>query len=199
MSSGTRFDYTLEDRSVLLGQISDVTKFANEQLRPAARISLALQAAIMDDDIIVVPKVTQTPTGKIFHVTSDVKIRTAADAIAATGCKVKWGLAETPEKIPMVIHPVDCRVRAVPLGQVRTTEEIYSFYPKIMTPAEFLAFGARFPKEQEEARHFTVWLDGTGRFWYAVLFIRGDERNVLVRGCRPGGRFYVRSRVLVRE
>src|SRR3989344_3004750 len=183
MSSGTRFDYTAEERSVLLGQFSDVMKYAHEQLRPAARISLVLEAAISDDDVVVVPKIVQSPDGRILHVIGDPKIRTAAGAIEATGCKVKWGLAETPARIPMTIQPVDCRARLFELGEVRTAEQIYNLYPKILTPAEFFALGAKFPKEQEDGSIATVWLDATGRFFYAGLLVHGDGRGVYVHDC----------------
>lgn len=107
--SNSTFVWTPEETVIGFAQFSKGMELAREGQRSPETVSRALQAVIMDDDIIVVPKVIQTPTGKIFHVTSDVKIRTAADAIAALNCPVKWGLAETPAKIPMVIQPVDCK------------------------------------------------------------------------------------------
>lgn len=199
MSSSTlkqKFDYTEAERAALLDQFASTMEIVLERQRPASRVSLALQALIGDDDIVVVPKVTATPTGKIFHVTGNA--RSVKEAIEALDCPVKWGLAETPEKIPMIIQPVDCKVRTIPLSQIRTTEEIYNF-PKILTPAEFFAFGAKFPKEQCEAPILDVWLDALGRFWYAVLDVNGDERNVRVGQSRPGGKWSEGCRVPVRE
>jgi hypothetical protein len=194
-----RFEYTLEERSLLLGKVSDVAKFAHEQLRPADRLSLALDAAISDDDIIVVPKVVQSPNGQIFHVTSGSNIRTGADAINALDCKVKWGLAETPNKIPIILQPVDETVRAVPLGKVMTAEEICFSFPKSTTPAGWAAFGAKFPEEQRKAPHIVIWLDASGQFFYGYLDICDDERIVDVYPCRPGYGFDGRCCVLVRE
>lgn len=200
MSSGTlkqRFDYTLDEQAALLSQFGHVMEAVNERQRPAARVSLALQAAISDDDIVVVPKVTMTSTGKAYHVTGNA--RSAKEAIDALNCPVKWGLAEKPAEIPMIIQPVDCRVRAIPLEQVRTTEEIYGLYSKILTPAEFFAFGAKFPEEQREAPHFTIWLDANGQFWDAILGVDGGERYVSVLQYHPDGRWDEYYRVPVRE
>jgi hypothetical protein len=196
MGSG-RFEYSLVEKAALFSQFASVMKIAHNQERPAARISLALQAAVSDDDIIVIPKVIQTPTGKVFHVTGNA--RTATDAINALDCPVKQGLAGTPAKIPMILQPVDCKVRAVPLGMVISTEEVYSLYPKILTPAEFFAFGAKFPEEQRKASHFTIWLDAKGRFWRAVLGADVGRRGVEVYLANPDVLWHVRYRVLVRE
>ncbi|MBI4050830.1 MAG: hypothetical protein HY396_02550 [Candidatus Doudnabacteria bacterium] len=198
MSSGV-FEYTAEEKAALLDQFGDVLGLVQERKRHPRHISRALQAAIGDDEIVVVPKIIQTPTGKIFHVTSDGKIRTAADAISALNCPVKWGLAEKPVEIPMIIQPVDCRVRVVPLGEIRTTEEVYSLYPGIVSPAEFFAFGTKFPEEQREAPIFTVWLDALGRFWEAILAVYVRERDVGVSRVRPDIEWLAYCRVLVRE
>jgi hypothetical protein len=199
MGSGNRFDYTLEERAALMGSFASAMKIANEQLRSAKQVSDALQAIIGDDDLILVPKVTKTPSDKIYHVTSDVNIRTAVGAINALNCPVKWGLAETPAKIPMVIQPVDCRVRAIPLGKITTTEEVYKLYPKIVTPAEFFAFGAKFPEEQREAPIFAIWLDACGRFFYAILHVSRGERYVNVSDDHPVDKWHGLYRLLVRE
>ncbi|KKS34203.1 MAG: hypothetical protein UU95_C0016G0035 [Parcubacteria group bacterium GW2011_GWC2_42_12] len=199
MSNSTlkqKFDYTLDEQAALLSQFGHVMEAVNERQRPAARVSLALQAAISDDDIVVVPKVTTTPTGKVFHVTGNAQ--SAKEAIDALNCPVKWGLAETPEKIPLIIQPVDCRARFIPLGRVRTTEEIYNF-PKILPPTEFFALGAKFPKEQCEAPILDVWLDAVGRFWYAILTVNGVQRDVDVRQAHPVGQWRGHYRVPVRE
>lgn len=196
MSSST-FEYTLDERAVLLDQFASVMKITQERQRPAARVSLALQAAISDDDIVVVPKVTVTPTGKVYHITGNA--RSAKEAVDALDCPTKWGLAETPEKISMIIQPVDCQARAITLGQVRTTEEIYRLYPKILTPAEFFALGAKFPEEQRQAPLFMVWLDALGRFWCAVLGVDGGQRLVGVGRICPDGKWNESYRVPVRE
>lgn len=158
----------------------------------------ALQAIISDDDIAITKKVVSTPNGKIFHVTSASNIRTGADAIKALDCKKKWGLAETPDKIPMIIQPVDEQVRAVQLGKVMTAEEIYVSFPKSTTPAGWAAFGAKFPKEQLEAPHIVVWLF-QGQFFYGDLDVYVGERDVRVNPCNPAIRFDDRCCVLVRE
>ncbi len=198
MSSGN-FEYTLEEQAALLGQFADVMEAARERQRPAQKISLALSAAISDDDIIRVPKVVQTSTGKIFHVSSGNNIRSATDAINTLDCKVKRGLAETPNKIPMILQPVDEHVRAIPLGKVMTAEDIYFSFPKSTTPAGWAAFGAKFPEEQRKAPHIVIWLDASGRFFCGNLFVCGDGRGVGVGPCGPGEEFHAYCCVLVRE
>lgn len=198
MSSGN-FEYTLEEQAALLGQFADVMEAARERQRPAKKISLALSAAISDDDIVIQPKIVQTATGKVFHVTSDVNIRTAADIINALGCPVKWGLAEKPEKIPMVIQPVDCRARLVPLGKTMTAEEIYTSFPMALSPVEWGAFGVKFPDEQREDPVIGVWLDASGQFFCGILGVYDGGRYVDVSPCDPGNGFDGYCRVLVRE
>lgn len=197
MSNGTL--WTPEQKGVIFDQVSRVMELGREGLREQPEVSRALQAIIGDDDIVVVPKVAQSPDGKVFHVTSDVKIRTAADAIAATGCEVKWGLAETPEKIPMVIQPADCRARLVELGKATTVEEIYTSFPRVVSPGEYFAFGGKFPEEQKAGPIVEVWLDAQGQFCCAFLSVYGGERYVDVRRGRPVGKFNGGCRVLVRE
>ena len=192
-----RFDYTEAERAALLDQFASTMEIVLERQRPVSTVSRALQALISDDDIVIVPKVAATSTGKVFHVTGNV--RSGKEAIDALDCPVKWGLAEKPAEIPMIIHPVDCMARAIPLEQVRTTEEIYKLYPKILTPAEFFAFGAKFTEEQREAPHFTVWLDANGQFCYAILYVSGDRRCVSVYQDRPDGEWRGSGRVPVRE
>lgn len=199
MSSGTVFDYTAEEKAALLDQAADVLGLVQERKRSPQLVKQAFQAVIGDHEILVQPKISQTPSGNIFHVTSDVKIRTAADVIAATGCKVKWGLAETPDKIPMIIQPVDEHVRAVPLGKVMTAEEIYFSFPKSTTPAGWAAFGAKFPEEQRKAPHIVIWLDASGRFFCGALRVYDVERRVFVSPCIPDFKFNADCCVLVRE
>jgi hypothetical protein len=196
MSNGT-FVWTPEQTAAGFAQFSKAMELVREGHRRPEIVSRALQVVIGDEDIITAPKMITTPTGKIFHVTGN--FRTAEEAIASTDCKVKWGLAETPAKIPMIIQPVDCKVRAIELGKTMTTEEIYKTFPNIISPAEALAFGAKFQQEQTEAPHFTVWLDAAGRFFYVVLGVGSDERSVNVDGDDPGGQWGGRCRVLVRE
>lgn len=191
------FEYTLEEQAALLGQFADAMEIARERKRPVKTISHALQAIISDDDIVAVQKFVLTPTGKLFHVTGNCQ--SAKEAVDATDCPLKWGLAEKPAEIPMIIQPVDCRARAIPLGQVRTTERIYKLYPKILTPAEFFAFGAKFPEEQRKAPHLTVWLDANGLFCCALLDVNGAQRRVRVNRDSPGDEWYEHCRVLVRE
>jgi hypothetical protein len=197
--SNDAYVWTAEQTATGFAQFSKAMELVREGLRKPERVSSALQAIISDDDIIVAPKIIQAPTHKVFHVTSDPKIRSAADAINALNCPVKWGIAETPAKIPMIIQPVDCKVRAILLGKVMSTEEIYKLYPKIVTPAEFFAFGAKFPEEQRKAPHFTIWLDAAGRFLCAFLDVGGDRRHVRVGLDDLGGSWGERDRVLVRE
>src|SRR3989344_2408431 len=196
MSSGN-FVYTVEERAALLEQFASVMKITQERQRPAKRISQALQAAIGDDDIIVVPKVIQTPTGKVFHVTGN--FASAAEAIAAGNYDLKWGLAETPAKIPLIVQPVDCRVRAIPLGRLVRTGELFELYPRLVDPMTFLTFGVNFPEEQREVPHFTVWKDASGRFWCAVLNVDGAERYVHVHRSDPDVDWFAHYRVLARE
>ena len=200
MNSSTNRPFTNTDGQDLTAyrQLASVMGYVLGGQRSAGRVSAVLQTIISDDDIVVVPKVTAAATGKIFHITGNA--RSAKEAIGALNCPVKWGLAETPEKIPMIIQPVDCRARAIPLGQIRTTGEIYKFYPKILSPVEFFAFGAKFLDQQREAPYLSVWLDTLGRFWCAILGVHGDgRRDVVVRLDRPGGEWSEGCRVLVRE
>ena len=153
MSNG-QYVYTPEQKSVTFDQFSKAMELVREGNCPPETAKRALQAMISGDDIVTAPKVTSTPNGKLFHVTSDRNIRTGTDAINGLDCKVKWGLAETPDKIPMILQPVDEQVRAVPLGKVMTAEEIYLSFPKSTTPAGWAAFGDQVSRKNS-ARHRT--------------------------------------------
>lgn len=199
MGSGNKlFDYTAEQKAALLDQAADVLGLVQEGKRPPALVKQALQAIIGNHEFVVVPKASQTSTDKIFHVTSDLHIRTAGEAIAATGCLSKWGLTRTPKKIPMTLQPVNCRVRSVQLGRSMTAEEIY-FLPGIVSPVELFAFGAKFPEAQMTAPHFTVWLNASGQFFFGILTVYNGERYVCVHQCGSDYKFQINCRVLVRE
>jgi hypothetical protein len=176
MSSGMNV-YSAEQSHILFGQVTDVMELAREGKRPFESVSRSLQAIISDDETVIVPKISVTPTGKIYHITGNS--RTAVAAFEALNCPVKWGLADKPAKIPMILQPVDAKVRLAPLGKVMTTEEIYNL-PKIASPAQVLAFGAKFQAEQLEGPIVTVWLDALGQFWYLVLYRLDDGRDVRV-------------------
>jgi len=190
--------YTETEIAAVFAQFSKVMELAREGQRPAEVVSRALRAVISDDDVVVVPKVTTAPDGgKILHVTGNA--RSAQEAIDALDCPMKWGLADKPAEIPIVIQPVDCRTRLVPLGQVRTSKEILGLYPKILNPAEFFALGAKFPGEQRDNPIVDIWLDAVGRFWYAILDVGGGQRSVDVYRNHPDLKWYERCRVPVRE
>jgi hypothetical protein len=199
MSNGTQFVYTPDQTAAHFDQFSKAMELTRERQRRPGLVTQALQVIIGNEDIITAPKMITTPTGKIFHVMSDPKVRSAADAINALDCPIKWGLAETPDKIPMIIQPVDSHIRAVPLGKFMTIDQVYNAYPKAVTPAGWVAFGIKFPEEQCEAPHFSVWLDTLGRFVFGILRVSGDRRCVDVRRYNPGDEFYDNYRVLVRE
>jgi hypothetical protein len=188
--------YTPEQRLDAFERAADVTKVVRENSR-MDKVLVGLKAIVSDDDFVVVPKITVTAGEKIFHVTSDPMVRTSTDMINKLDCPVKWGAAENPTKIPTIIQPVDCKVRLAPLGQVMTTEQIYNL-PRIVTPAQYFAFGAKFPEEQLEGPIVTVWL-ADGRFWYAILNRCGRGRGVDVGQVRPGYEWRDRYRVLLCE
>lgn len=183
--------------SPILYQIGDVINLLQDRKRDPAFVSRALQAVIGDHVITVHPKVTVDATGKIFHVTGS--FNSMAEAIAATRCELKWGAAEKPETIPAIIQPVDCRVRAIPLGRLIKTGEIFSLFPRVVDPLTLFSFGAKFPEEQREAPHFTIWMDVNSQFWWAILDVHGGQRVVSVRRGDPVGGWDDDCRVLVLE
>lgn len=135
---------------------------------------------------------------EIFHVTSDLEIWSTEDAVNALNCPIRRGLANTPKEIPMVVWPVDCKVRAITLRRIMTMAEVYSLYPNIVTPAELFAFGAKFPKEQQNGMIFTVGLDLDLLFGVFLDFYAG-ARTVCVVELHPRDERPATSRVLVRE
>ncbi|MDO8668139.1 MAG: hypothetical protein Q7K35_03500 [bacterium] len=196
MSSST-FNYTLEEQASLLSQFGHAMELVNERQRPASRVSLALQAVIRDDDIVVVPKVTATPAGKVYHVTGNA--RSAQEAINLLSGLLKLNLASNPAKIPLIIQPVDCYVRAVPLGKIVKTRELFGLFPRIVSPMTLFAFGAKFPEEQRLARHFTLWANVDNQFWYALLGVNGDQFTVDVSQRHLDGQWYDSDHILVYE
>ena len=170
MSNGKgKFDYTLEEQSTLLAQYTKMGTIINERQQPFTSVSPLLQAGIRGDDVIVVPKITVGDNGKIFHVTGNA--RTSIDAFDALGCEVRWGFAETPEKIgkiPLIPGPIDENVRAVPLkelGDIRKTGELYEAYgSKIVSPISGVYMATKYRDEQRERVLFTIWLGPDGQF-----------------------------------
>jgi hypothetical protein len=196
MSNGC-YVWAPEQKAVVFDQLSKFLELIREGKR-SPEVARVLQAVISDDDVTVTPKVATTARGEVFHVTANFK--SAQEAIAALDCPVKLDLANyRPEEIPLVIQPVDCRVRAVPLDRVVKTSELFGLFPRPAGPLALFAFGAKFPDEQKKAHHFTVWLDGGGRFWYVVLFVCGDQRCVEVFRTGPGNEWGERYRLLVCE
>ncbi|MDP3993686.1 MAG: hypothetical protein U1C57_01360 [Candidatus Doudnabacteria bacterium] len=194
MSNGTVVE---SGKVVLFDQLSKVMELVREGNRTPAEVSRVLQAFISDDVISIAPKVVSTPTGKVFYVTGN--FASAAEAIAAGNYDLKWGVAESPAEIPLIVQPVDARVRAIRLGRIVRTGELFELYPRLADPMTFLTFGVKFPEEQREAPHFTVWKDTSGQFWCAILYVRGARRGVCVARCGPGDVWFAGCRVLVRE
>lgn len=189
--------YTPEQRLDAFDRAADVMKLIRENKRPD-RVLAGLKAIVSDDDIAVIPKVMVTPTGKVYHITSDPSVRTTAGLITGLDCPVKLGLAENPFKIPMIIQPCDCRARLVPLGQVRTTEEIYNI-PLILGPNELFNFGRKFPEDQLQDPIVTVWLDSNGQCFCAILHRYLGERFVSVDRSHPDDGWVDCCCVLIRE
>lgn len=172
-----------------------VRKMVLDGERSGAEYHRILQGIIADDDFQIIPK--SVANSRVFPVVGNYT--SAAAAIEAGNYPVKWGLAENPEKIPLIIQPVDCRVRAVPLGRVVKVREMFGLYPRMVDPMACFTFGALFAKEQENAPHITVWKDSKGRFWYADLYVYDGERDVGVREVDPEFEIGEGCLVLVRE
>ncbi|HVY67421.1 MAG TPA: hypothetical protein VHA30_00780, partial [Patescibacteria group bacterium] len=119
MSNG-KYVYSLEQELAVYRLGTKAMELVREANCRPELAQMALQAMISDDDITIAKKVISTPNGKLFHVTSDPKVRSAAGAINGLGCKAKLGLAATPDEIPMILQSVDEHVRAVPLGKRMT-------------------------------------------------------------------------------
>ncbi len=196
--SNRKFEYSLEEKASLLAKFSKSMDLANEGARSFEAVSRPLQAIISDENIVVVPKVSIAPDGgRIFHVTAN--FASAQEAIDAGKYPRKWALANTPAEIPLVIQPVDSRVRAVSLGEYRRTKEIFGLYPNIMSPIAVLAFGALFPEEQRDKPIFSIWKDAVGKFWCVFLSTSDCERLVGVFQEDLDDKWDDSSRVLVSE
>ncbi len=161
----------------ILHQEASVKTLLAQGNRGLERYSQLLQAIIANDVISITPKAVAVAEG-IFYVTGN--FQSVAEALDAGRYDVRWGLAQRPADIPLIVQPVDCRVRAVPLGQAVKTGELFELCPRLVDPMTLLTFGVKFPGEQCKALHFTVWLDAKGRFWYAILAIDGSRRAASV-------------------
>lgn len=201
MSNVNGFVYTPEQTAAHFAQFSKAMEITRERQRDPELVTRALQAIISDDVIVqVTPKVIASANGKILHVTGNFD--SPAQALDEGGYDYRWGFAESAKqiaKVPMIVQPVDRKVKMVPLGQVRKTSELFELYPKMADPMTLLTLGVRFPKEQLDEPIFVVWKDHTGQFWYAVLRRLGTKRRVLVRQFDPDGKWDGRYRVLLCE
>lgn len=186
-------------KDVVFDQFADCMKLVQEGNRTPEEASVYLSAMISGDNIVVIPKVTTTPTGKIFHVTSNWK--SAEEAISAGNYVHRLGQASDPLRIPMVIRPVNQLMRAVRLGKVMTATEILTTYPNMVSPIAALTFGAKRPKKQEEAPYIALWLDALGQVWCVVLSVnfRNCGRCVDFRQVNPDHEFIADCRILLDE
>ncbi len=181
MSSGTAI---VNEWEVAFGQVADVMKLLREGNRTPASVKPALQSIISDDIVVVQPKVTMQGDVKIYHVVAS--FNNAAEVIEATGCPVRWGFADgNMGKVPMVVQPVNQRMRIVIPGRVVYNRELPKLLPNLVSPIAALGFGFRFPNEQTERPLATVWRDAVGRFWYVYLGVYGRQRSVRVRQFEP--------------
>jgi len=202
MGNGT-FVHTTEEKAILFAQFSKSMELAREGQRPFEDVSRPLQAIISDDMVVqITPKVVQSADGgRVFHVIGDFE--SAESALVAGGYKYRYDYAAAKAnkivEVPMIIQPVDRKVRLVPLGQIRTTRELFGLYPKIADPMTLLTLGARFPKEQLEGPIFVVWKDHSRRFWYAILSRDGFDRYVDVIQYYPDYEWGGNYRVLLCE
>jgi hypothetical protein len=189
---------TAEDKATLFDQTSKVMELVREGNRSAQEVSKIMHGFIADDIIQVRPKIIAKKRSKIFHIGCNYKA--AEEATDAGNYPRKWGWADgSPEKIPMVIQPVDQKTRMVPLGETRTAEDSYNLYPKAASPLSVLTFGAQFPDEQKDDPIFTVYKDSAGRFCCVVLSVSGDDRFVNAGENRPRSEFYGHCRLLQNE
>jgi hypothetical protein len=185
MSNG-KFINTPEEKAVLFDQFSKVMEVVREGNRPAEAVSRALQAAIRDDNIVIQPKVETSGDVKIYHVIAN--FANATEAIEACDCPLKWGFADgRMAKVPMVVQPVNQRMRIVVPRRVVYNRELPTFLPNLVSPIAALGFGFKFPKEQVERPIGTVWRDATGRFWCVYLRVDCGQRGVSVGQVDPDG------------
>ena len=196
MSSG-KFTYTQEQKLGHYAQFVHAMKIAQEQQRDPEVVKRSLQAIISDDmNVSFTPKIITTPSGNVYHVVGNYDSATAA--IEAGNYGEKWGTAQNPEKIPLIIQPVNSFVRLVPLGEFVRNDKLFEIYPRIADPMTLFTLGVQLPELLLEGPIFTVWRFGE-QFWYAVLLVRGRERRVDVYPSDPGDRWSAHYRVLVRE
>ncbi len=199
MSNGNRFEYTTEEKATLFAQFAKSQEFANEGKRPFETVSRSLQAIISPDTVVSFsPKVSVDGDGiKTFHVVGN--FASLSDAVTAGDYNDIYGELSKPEKIPHIVHPVDQKVKAVPLGKTTTLQEIYDSYPRMASLMTLFTLGSQCKEEQREAPILIVWKDAFGRFWYAILDGYGSDRYALARRSGPDGGFGGRCRVLVCE
>lgn len=178
-------------------QETSIREMILEGKRDMALYHRVLQGIIADDEIIVRPKpATGAGESKIFHVLGSFD--SVAQAIEAGNYPVKRGYAEKPEGIPVIIQPVDCLVRPVPLGRFTRADQMFLLYPRLVDPLTCLTFGARFRKEQETATIITLW-KYKNELWSVYLGVGARQRYVSVLRVPPDYVFDGRCRVLVRE
>ncbi len=170
MSNG-KFTYTKEQEASLFAQFSKAMEIVRERQRPYETVKQSLQAIISDCEIQIKPKILAGADGdNVFHVTGN--FGSASLALDAGKYDARYGYAESARaiaKVPMIVQPVDCKVRAVPLGQFRKNAEIFGLYPKIAGPMTLFTLGVKFPEKQFGGSIFVIWKDHKGQFWYAFL------------------------------
>jgi hypothetical protein len=92
--------------------------------------------------------------------------------------------------------------RLLKLDKALRTDEVENWVNQqncqIASIREVLEFGNQYPDEQKNGWIFTVE-QIAGQFFFAVLYVNGDKRNVGVHDFRPDGGFGGSDRVLVRE
>ncbi|GEM_PF-1267618 len=189
MSNGAHV-YTSEDDAALFAQFSKSMELVRERQRDKHFVSKQLQP-IIDPNILA----AQTPEGW-HHITSNFS--SAAEAIDATKCPLRWGFAEKPAEIPMICQPVDCRVKPVQLDQRMTSTEVYAKYTKMADPNKLFTFGARVQDFQRKQLVFTLWKFNE-RLWCACLLVVGGQRDVNVFPDGPDGVWGADGCVLVCE
>lgn len=170
---------------VAFGQVADVMKMVREGNRTPGSISSAMQAVIGDHIITVQPKVTMDGDTKIYHVVAN--FANATEAVNACDCPVKWGYADGKMgEVPMVVQPVNQRMRIVIPGRVVYNRELPELLPNLVSPIAALGFGFKFPELQRNQPIATVWRDAQGGFWCVYLSVDGDQRSVGVNQRGPG-------------
>lgn len=191
------YTYTIEQEVAHYAQFRKAMKIAGDRQRPPEFITRSLQAIISDDvNVFTTPKVITTPTGNVYHVVGNYD--SASTAIEAGNYDEKWGLARDPDKIPLIVQPVNSFVRPVLLGEFVRNDKLFELYPRIADPMTLFTLGAQHPELQREGPIFTVWKFGD-QFWCAVLGVGGRGRSVFVDHDDPDRGWYGHYRVLVRE